>query len=64
MNQVETELKQQAKHAGLRIKDIALLLKKPYPSVAGRLNGFSTMSQDERSMILKIIADKTNNKIN
>ena len=63
MNQEETVLKKRARAAGLTTKDLAMALDKPYASVAGRLNGFMPLLNEDRMKILKIITEAEEQKV-
>jgi len=62
MNQVETELKERARKAGLNVKDLAIALNQSYSSVAGRLNGFYLLNSEDRQAIMQTIEKAEQNK--
>ena len=57
MCDVERELKERMKSCGMNVKKLATELQKPYSSVAGRLNGFMPLQQEDRSKIVKILTE-------
>lgn len=45
------EIQERMKKAGVKIRDIALKLGKPYGTMAGKLNGYTPLYPDEKKAI-------------